>query len=90
MSLRRSRIQPRDDRCEHVFDTQADGSSALGQIRYGATSRTISASGNGNSTGHEFTDLRNGARFTFRACYGNVVHHRWKVKRCSQWVSAVA
>lgn len=74
----------------YVFDTRADGTSALGQIHYATKLRTISATGHGNSTGYQVNDIPNGARFTMRACYGNVVHHRWKVKHCGAWVSAVA
>lgn len=74
----------------YVFDTMADGHSALGQLYLNKKYVTVSASGNGNSSGREFNSIRNGARFMFRACYGNHTAHGWKVARCSKWVHAVA
>lgn len=74
----------------YVFDTMADGHSALGQIYLGKKYTTVSASGNGNSSGREFNSIRNGSRFMFRACYGSHTTHGWNLTHCGKWVHAVA
>lgn len=74
----------------YVFDTMADGHSALGQIYRNKKYTTVWASGSGNSTGHEFNNIHNGSRFKFRACYGNYGTHGWKLTHCGKWVTAVA